>query len=280
MLEERVSPVLFSPSATVFAGAGRGLAPANARHKPPFPKPERRSSLNSQRRAQHDVNFRVLHGTEIDHRLLHGRPFRLFRDRTRDAWAIFDPSYSKAFKRWHKIELCGVSLFPILSVNKRGTDHMDAGNKLVKAVWTVMIVVAVGMVSACGKMSSPQGAAEPVGQSEHETKSFEISEIRVNELEGGAPTQTSPGDPIVITVSSSGAPSGEILEVKLFDLGSGAIVASEKRPLEANSGDSHVFTFKREDPWTPGRYLIEMTIGGQLAGHRELDVIESVPVAQ
>ena len=157
---------------------------------------------------------------------------------------------------------------------------MASGSKLCRVVRVSMAAAVIAMSVGCGKVSLSQEAEQPMRQSENETKPFEISEIRVNESESGTPRQTTPEEPVVVSIKTSGAPGKENLEVKLFDLGAGAVVASEKRSLKADSGDEHVFTLKGEKPWASGRYLVEVTVGGKLAGHRELDVMESGPVSQ
>ncbi|WP_024889983.1 hypothetical protein [Luteimonas huabeiensis] len=111
--------------------------------------------------------------------------------------------------------------------------------------------------------SSPQ-AAEP---------------LRVAEIIAGppgaaaSPRPATPTDPVEIVLRTAGhAAAGSALEVKLIALADGQTVGAETVRLEAGGSEEHIVRFEREAPWTPGRYLVEVTLDGNLAGHQELEI--------
>lgn len=86
-----------------------------------------------------------------------------------------------------------------------------------------------------------------------------------------------PDDPIQVTLRTTGRTEGADLLVKVFALANGTAVGNEAIRLDADSEPEQSIRFERETPWDPGRYLIEVTLDGKLAGHQELDIHPEAP---
>jgi hypothetical protein len=104
-----------------------------------------------------------------------------------------------------------------------------------------------------------------------------VDEIRVGASSGGtsaAMRPQTPKDPINVVVKTTGASQGTFLEVNVFDLKNGQVVANETRQLKVSTPTVTDLLLKREAGWSPGRHLVEVKIDGKLVGQRDIDVVD------
>ncbi|MDR1076072.1 MAG: hypothetical protein LBL59_07200 [Xanthomonadaceae bacterium] len=79
-------------------------------------------------------------------------------------------------------------------------------------------------------------------------------------------------DPIHVRIGTAGKPDGSELNVKLFELASGKTVGEQGKHIEADTPMVTEWTFEPGQEWDPGSYLIEVTLNGEVMGHRELEI--------
>lgn len=147
----------------------------------------------------------------------------------------------------------------------------------------IALIVAIGVapgIAGCERQQALPEADAATAQAAGAAEPFGISEISVSDGSGDSPEPTNVDDPIVVIVRSTGRTQGADLEIKLFALANGAVAASRTLRLDGTSGAEQSVAFENAEPWEPGRYLVEVTLDGKLAGHRELDVVAGDPAAE
>lgn len=164
-------------------------------------------------------------------------------------------------------------MFPCCQKRIEGNSRMSI-RRVVEVSFVFFSLAFIGL-TGCSKQPSSEDSAQEGGLPI--PAAFEIKEILVNADSVDAQIHAGSTDPVVITIKSHGNSSGVEIHAKLFALANGVLAASHKLNLEKSSADEQTITFKSAKPWEPGRYLVEVTVDGKLAGHRDLDIVENTP---
>lgn len=136
---------------------------------------------------------------------------------------------------------------------------------------TISAALAVGLSACQPQTTAGDDADPPPAQARSEPLSVrEIVAGPAGEVEALRPVVA--GDSVEVRLRTTGIADGAELQVKLIALADGSLVGDETIGLDASSGYEHAIGFARDIPWEPGRYLIEATLDGELAGHQELEI--------
>lgn len=63
------------------------------------------------------------------------------------------------------------------------------------------------------------------------------------------------------------------LDGRMLELRSGAVAATVAMDLDERSPPQQSLLFRPSGAWAPGRYLIELTLDGQMIGQRDVDIV-------
>lgn len=106
---------------------------------------------------------------------------------------------------------------------------------------------------------------------------FKIENILIGkavEVGQTPPKPQTPDDPIEVSVASVGTIQGAALMAKLIALKNGEQAAISTQSLTTDGPTTTAIVFKPDPVWEAGRYLVEVTVDGKLAGQRDVDVFE------
>ncbi|MCR6627673.1 MAG: hypothetical protein NVV67_15830 [Pseudoxanthomonas sp.] len=144
----------------------------------------------------------------------------------------------------------------------------------------VLLVAMILLIIGCSR-SSPASQAGVDSRASGRTAPAAIGEVIVgSRSKDGRTSNFGPitaTDEILISVRPAESTGGSKISVKLINLSNGEIEGEKKVTVQAAESTPAEFSFKKATPWDGGRYLIEVTLDGKLAWHRDLDVIERPP---
>lgn len=123
--------------------------------------------------------------------------------------------------------------------------------------------IACGMfLLGCGKERTPD-VVSAVAPS--------LKEIRVGDTSQVGPQYADL--PVVVTIGMHQAMRGSKLEGRLIELRTGQVAASANAGPSDTAAPEQKLIFRRATPWTPGRYLVELTLDGRMIGQQDVDVV-------
>ncbi|MEQ4573444.1 MAG: hypothetical protein ABN502_00630 [Gammaproteobacteria bacterium] len=142
----------------------------------------------------------------------------------------------------------------------------------------VAMALCLGMVAlvGCKPDASKDGKAETVPATQ--AKALEVTEIQAGVADAAKDATMRPlypKDDIEVTIRTAGKADGANLSVKLIALANGGVVGVQDVRLGASVASPQRVRFKPAPAWSTGRYLIEVTLDGKLAGHQELEIFPS-----
>lgn len=134
------------------------------------------------------------------------------------------------------------------------------------------VVGAVVLAAAlCGcKPDAPSARVAPEPE-------FRVAEVRVvTGAEKAGPAGPQSADkPVVVRIRTAGRSNGQTLQARLVELSTGVemgLLSQGPKPGEAATALS--FT-PPSGGWTPGRYLLEITLDGKLVSQQDIDIFPS-----
>jgi hypothetical protein len=138
-----------------------------------------------------------------------------------------------------------------------------AGQAAVVAFTLAVLVASTG----CQQNAAPSVAAPATP--------FGFKEIRIGATaDVGAqahPQFLTVRDPVIVTMITKGQPKDVALAARFIALGTGQEV-DQKLQLSPATPSPIVMRFDPSPKRTPGRYLLELKLGGKLAEHRNVDI--------
>ena len=97
-------------------------------------------------------------------------------------------------------------------------------------------------------------------------------EFKINEISAAHKDPEDLASPFVVMIKYVGHSKGHPIQIKVYSLANGAIIATESSLLAGSNNGQHKFSLNGTEPWSAGRYLVEVSRNGALIGSREIDV--------
>lgn len=144
----------------------------------------------------------------------------------------------------------------------------------------VLVLAASVMSAAAGCRQNADDANIAQSASADAQAPTVVEEIVIGNRDDSASTPTAPltpKDDIYVILKTNVPSKGGNLEVVLFDIGNGKRVGIRTETISPDHPGTSKLTFRSNDGWAPGRYLLEIKIDGKLAGRRDFDVIDLPP---
>lgn len=149
------------------------------------------------------------------------------------------------------------------------------GARMLSASMFCVLAALLLLLPACQRNAPVQTTKAAAAKSD---KPLAVVDIQAGKsialVTAASPPQTPNlmSDPIIVAIHTEGTTAGADLAVKLFSLDRGVIAGMQTNHLNAASEPVQTFIFKPTPKWTPGRYLVEVTLDKKLAGHREVEI--------
>lgn len=132
-------------------------------------------------------------------------------------------------------------------------------------------VFAAALVACQPEVAGADGRESAGASSQNEP--LHVTEITVGAADAAETRRgVASGDAVEVRVGLSGHADNAELRVKVIALANGTVVGEEVFRPDASTGPELTARFTPESPFASGRYLIEVTLDGKLAGHRELEI--------
>lgn len=144
---------------------------------------------------------------------------------------------------------------------------------------TVMFSVAWIALSACGKSEPPPTPATtvPAPPAAAAPKPFKVTSIDLGTQVDAAKrvtaptTSFAPGDTIYVSVASEGSAPSVVLKAK-WTYEDGQLVKEEMQTIAPSGPAATEFHISKPTGWPAGRYKVEVTSNGNLAGAKDFEV--------
>ncbi len=139
------------------------------------------------------------------------------------------------------------------------------------------VLAAHLMIASCSK--HPSSDEVVTGPSEAGL----VSKLLVDEVRIGPSSQSTTDtrsdpisvyDEIRVSIRPNGASRGGEVAAKVVSLANGHNAGLQKADVKPSQKESIIFVFTSDKPWASGRYLLEVTVDGELAEHRHVDISE------
>lgn len=127
-----------------------------------------------------------------------------------------------------------------------------------------LALIAAAALLGCGQDRAPT-AAPPA------STPVAVSDIRIGAA-GAAAQPQSPDRPIVVRLKLRGSERTTKLEARLVEPGSGTAVAVLSKQFVGALPPETEFSFESAQPWSEGRYTVEIKLDGKPVAQRAVDV--------